>query len=325
MFNRFLAIARISFLETVGQPIYGILLLCTALMLVFNVSLAAFTLTDDNKLLLELGLSTLLLSGLFAATFSAAGVISREIENKTAVTVISKPVGRSSFLVAKFFGLLAAMILAHYLNTLVFLFAQRHGVLQNASDPWDMPVLVFGSGAIGLSLLAAAFVNYFYGKSFPLAALVIVTPALTLAYVAVGFWDAKWNPISFGSDYPGGQVVIATFLVLLFNIMLGALATAASTRLGQLMTLVTCVLFVCLAVISDYAVGQHAAQSWLASVGYHFIPNLSPFWVIDGLFADNDAAVVTGEYLLHALAYSGLVSVALLSVGVILFHKREVG
>ena len=76
MFQRFQTLASNTFLETIRQPIYGVILLATALLMILNVSLAGFTLEDDDKLLLDLGLSTLLLSGLFLSAFSAAGVLS---------------------------------------------------------------------------------------------------------------------------------------------------------------------------------------------------------------------------------------------------------
>lgn len=325
MLTRFLSIARVSFLESVRQPVYGVVLCCTALMLMFNVSLAAFTLTDDNKLLMELGLSTLLLSGLFVASLSATGILTREIDNKTVMTVIAKPVSRPLFYVGKFVGLLGAVVLSHFLATLVFLLCQRHGVLQSTSDPWDMPVLVLGGGSVFIGLAVAAFLNYFHGKDFVLSALTLVTPLLAVATIAVGFFDEKWNSIAFGKNYPGGQVIIATVLVLLFNIMLAAVATAASARLGQMMTLATCVLFVCLATVSDYAFGQHAPTSRLASSVYAIVPNLSPFWIIEGLYAEHVSITVDRSYLLLAGAYSGLVTVAFVSLGIALFNRREVG
>ena len=78
MFSKAYSIAWNTFLETIRQPIYGVILLATSLMLVMNLGLAMFTLEDDNKLLYVLGLSTLLLSGLFLSAFSASGVLSRE-------------------------------------------------------------------------------------------------------------------------------------------------------------------------------------------------------------------------------------------------------
>ena len=77
MLQRLYSVAMNAFVETIRQPIYGVILLGTTILLILNVSLAAFTFEDDDKLLLDLGLSTLLLSGLFVAAFSAAGILSR--------------------------------------------------------------------------------------------------------------------------------------------------------------------------------------------------------------------------------------------------------
>jgi len=164
MFQRFYAVALNTFVETIRQPIYGVILLATTILMILNVSLAAFTLDDDDKLLLDLGLSTLLLSGLFLSAFSAAGVLSREIENKTVLTVISKPVGRPIFILGKFAGLVAALAVAFYLSTLVFVLSIRHGVMDYSSDPWDAPVLALGFGSLGIAVIAGAFCNYSMGS-----------------------------------------------------------------------------------------------------------------------------------------------------------------
>ena len=67
MILKLLAISRNTFLESVRQPILSVLILMAALALVLNPSVAAYTLDDDNKLLIDLGLSTLLLAGLLMA------------------------------------------------------------------------------------------------------------------------------------------------------------------------------------------------------------------------------------------------------------------
>src|SRR5690606_29714011 len=115
MFNKLWAVTVNSFTETIRQPIYGILVLVTVGLLVFNVGIAGYTLEDDNKLLKDLGLSTLLLSGLFISAFSASGILSQEIENKTVLTVVSKPISRPVFLLGKFAGLAGALAVAFYL------------------------------------------------------------------------------------------------------------------------------------------------------------------------------------------------------------------
>ena len=325
MFQRFYALALNCFVETIRQPIYGVILLATAALMVLNVSLAAFTLENDNKLLIDLGLSTLLLSGLFLSAFSAAGVLSREIENKTVLTVISKPVGRPLFILGKFAGLTAALAVAYYLSVLVFILAVRHGVLQNSSDPWDAPVLTLGLGSVVVSLGGAAFCNYFYNKQFSTTAVAFLVPLFTLAVLMVGFFDEHFDVIPFGSNYVAGQVLIAAYLVSLAVMVTAAVAIAASTRLGQLMTLVTCTVVLGLGVISDYALGQHAESSTLAAVAYRAVPNIGPFWVVDGLVAGTEETTVTFDYVGYVTLYGLLITSGILGLAVALFQKREVG
>jgi len=82
-----------------------------------------YTMSDDNKLLREIGLSTLFLTSLFIAIFSASGAVAKEMETKTIMTVLSKPVQRPIFIIAKFLGVAAAVILAHYICTIGLLMA----------------------------------------------------------------------------------------------------------------------------------------------------------------------------------------------------------
>lgn len=336
MFSRLYHIAANTFLETIRQPIYGVVLVASAVMMMLNVALAGFTLEDDDKLLLDLGLSTLLLSGLFLSVFSATGVLTREIENKTVLTVISKPVSRPVLIAGKYAGVLAALVVALYLCFLVFLITMRHQVLQTSRDPWDGPALVFGFGAVGLALGIAAFCNYFYDSDFASAAMALVTPLLTLAVVLIGLWDKSWNlqeyygggtvMVSFyGSGVPMGSLFQAAFLVALAVMVLAAVALAASTRLSQVMTLLVCVLVAALGLVADFAFGQHSEQSTgggLAWTLYHILPNMGFYWITDAV---NSGIPVPGKYITMAAAYTVLQVTAILMIGVALFQRREVG
>jgi len=325
MWQRFFSVAHNTFVETIRQPIYGVILLVTAGMLILNVSLAAFTLDNDDKLLLDLGLNTLLLSGLFLSAFSATSVLSKEIENKTVLMVIAKPISRPVFVLGKFAGLALALMLAFYLCSLVFILAQRHGVLQRTSDPWDGPVLVFGFGSLAVSLICAAFANYFYQKHFSTTAIAFESGLLTIAVLIVAMLDESWKPIAFGSNFVGGQVLIAVLFVLLAVILTSAVALAASTRFNQLPTLLICTVFLGVGLISDYAFGQHADRSTISRWLYGLIPNIGPFWVIDGLYAESEKTVIPAAYIGYILAYASLLTVGVLGIAVASFQRREVG
>lgn len=322
MFSRLWGIVTNSFTETIRQPIYGVLLLVTTGLLVLNVGVSGYTLDDDNKLLKDLGLSTLLLSGLFLAAFSSAGILSREIENKTVLTVISKPVSRPLFLAGKFVGLSGALGVAFYLLSVVFLLTMRHKVLERASQHFDQPVLIFGCSAVLGAILIAAFCNYLYDMQFASTAIGLAVPLMTVALALVALIDPEWKIQRFGADFIDGQLIGAAVLVFAMVLILTAVAVAASTRFGQVMTLTICLGVLLIGLVSDSMFGQYSDKSMLARVAYWISPNLAFLWVTDALTQNNK---ITFMYVGMTCGYAMLIVAAWLLIGVAMFQKREVG
>ena len=121
MLEQLLTIARNTFTESVRQPIYAIMLVVAELGLLFNQQIAQYTFDDDTKLMLEMGLSWVFMVGAVQAALAASAVLSSEIENRTALTVISKPIPRPVFVVGKYLGVAAAMALAYWVVALNFM------------------------------------------------------------------------------------------------------------------------------------------------------------------------------------------------------------
>ncbi len=258
MLTKLLAIVRNTFTETTRQPVFGLLVFVIMGCLTINVAISAFTTSpseeiyDDDKMMYDLGLSTLLIGGLLLAGFSSAGVLSREIENKTVLTVVSKPLPREVFVLGKFFGLAGALTVGFYLCALAFFLAARHGVMQASNQHFDWPVLLFGFGAVLLTFGIATFCNYFYGWQFVSTCLGLGCGLLTLAVMLVGFIDSEWAFQPFAKKIMETQLPTAVLLVYFAVMILAAVALAASTRLGQVMTLLICFIVLGLGLTSDY-------------------------------------------------------------------------
>lgn len=311
-----------SFTETIRQPIYLVIVLTAVHLAWLNVFVAGYTLDDDNKLLKDLGLSTLLLAGLFLAAFSAAGIISQEIENKTVLTVVSKPVGRPLFMLGKFLGLSAALAIAMYVLGIQFLFTMRHKVMERSSQHLDLPVLLSSFAAFYGAVLIAAFCNYMYDMQFTSTVVILWLPLTTLALLLVALIGPEWQFQSFGAGFIDGQILAAIVLVFAMVMVLTAVAVAASSRLGQIMTLTLCTGFLLIGLVSDTLFGQHSAAKVWAKVAYWISPNLAYLWVTDAL---TQGTHLTADYVLSSLLYAGLLVVGWLFVGITLFQKREVG
>ena len=373
-----LSIARNAFFESIRQPILLVLVLAGMLLLMLSNPLAAFTMDDDQRMLLDIGLATVFTFGILIASFVASNVLGREIENKTALTVVSKPVPRPAFVIGKFLGVAVAISISMILLSLVFVMVEQQAVLQTVRTPIHVPVVVFGTIALLLGTGAAVWCNYFYGFVFSSTWLCVTVPCMFIAYVLV---------LNFGPDFSSqsmqfafrSEIWKALVAILVSVLVLASIAIAISTRLGQLgtLTLTFIVFFVGMMAdawfgqpidrietvwlqraslagnvqvvehvrimekingdveevtteieqvvqgvsLSGYARGSEYA-SWAAyRIGYAIVPNFQVLWLTDAVTQNN---VIPPRYLVRTTGYGILYIVAAVSIGIVLFQRREI-
>jgi ABC-type transport system involved in multi-copper enzyme maturation permease subunit len=267
MFGQTLAIARNTFLESIRAPIFFVLVLAGSLLQVFNLLLSAYSMgytveelevSADNKILLDVGLATVFVAATLLAAFIATSVVSREIENKTALTVISKPVGRPLFIVGKFLGAGGAMVLGTVTMLAFFLLMMHHGVMSTARDSIHLPVVVAGGSAIIISVGVGVWTNFFYGWVFPSVASAMLAPLAVAAWFFAMFFNADFTLVESLGDSFKPQVTLISGCLVLAVLVITAIAIAASTRLGQVMTIVVCAGVFLLGLLSNYFLGRFA-------------------------------------------------------------------
>lgn len=190
--NQLLAITKNTYLQTVRQPLFGIIVLVTLGGLGLAPAIVGWTLDDDDKLLRDIGLSTLLVQGLFLGCLAASSVLNTEIDDRTVLSTAAKPVSRPIFMLGKYLGVVLAIITAHYLAGIAFFMAMRHGVLQSAAQTFDQPVLVFGPGLAIVLVLAATVLNYLYEYRFLPTVVTLFLPFLTVSTLVLLVIDRDW-------------------------------------------------------------------------------------------------------------------------------------
>lgn len=265
-----LTIARTTFIESVRQPIYFILIALNGVFHFFNTASVGYALeysssgelSNDNKLLLDIGLANVLFCGTLLAGFIATAAISREIERRTLLTIVSKPVPRVSVVLGKFIGTAGAVLVAT-ITMLVFLqMSIRHGALSTAADDPDQPVILLSLGAIAIACGVAVWGNYFYGWHFVQVSTLLVCPLMLIAWGLVLILGKKWNVQDISKDFKP-QVLTASVCLILALGVLTAAAVAASTRLGQVMTILVCFGVFLAGLLSNHLVGRHAFHNTL--------------------------------------------------------------
>ena len=107
---RIAAIARNSFREAVRDRVLYNLVLFVLLLTVAAVFLSELSGGQEAKIIVDLGLSALLLFGTFIAILVGVGLVYKEIERRTLYAILAKPIGRGEFLLGKYLGLCLTLL-----------------------------------------------------------------------------------------------------------------------------------------------------------------------------------------------------------------------
>ena len=317
--RQFRNIAVNAFMELVRQPIFLLLLTGSVLFEIFLAVPYYFAFGDEMKLVKTSALAVMLLTGLFGAVLSASASLAREIRSGTALAVLSKPVGRAQFLLAKFAGLAAALTLLAYVNLI--------GVMTASWMAFDaygktnvQDIAIFG-GAIALAYAPAGFSNYFLRRPFVSDAVFALVVMVTLAAFVIFQFTMQMQSLGERAAVDW-RLVPAGLLILFAFWIFAAVAVACSTRLDMIATLAVCSAVFLVGLMSDYFFGLPAAHgSWWASALYSAVPNWQLFWLADAL--ETGKSTFHWAYVGKALGYVIFYAGAALAVAVALFDDRE--
>ena len=317
--RQFWNIAANAFMELVRQPIFLLLMTGSVLFEIFLAVPYYFAFGDEMKLVKTSALAVMLLTGLFGAVLSASASLAREIRTGTALVVLSKPVGRVQFLLAKFAGLAGALTLLSFVNLIGVMLASWMAF--DAYGKTNVQALVIFGGAIALAYALAGFSNFFLRRPFVSDAVFAVVGMSTLAAGVVFKFMHQMQ--SLGDQATVDWRLIPAGILILFALwMLAALALACSTRLDMIATLAVCSAFFLVGLMSDYFFGRPAAEGkWWASTLYSVLPNWQLFWLADALESGKTTFnwAYVGKSLTYVVCYAG----AALAVGAALFEERE--
>src|SRR3954452_5642603 len=118
---RTLVILRHTFREAIVQPIYTLLLVLGAAVLIVFGLLPFFTLGEDTVMFKSVGLDVVLLFVLISTLFATSKSVFEEIEDRTMLTLMSKPVKKWEVLLGKYLGILTSSALGVVLLGIVLI------------------------------------------------------------------------------------------------------------------------------------------------------------------------------------------------------------
>lgn len=208
---RIAAIARNAFREAVRDRVLYNLVLFVLLLTGASVFIGELSGGQERKVIVDLGLSAMLLFGVFIAIFVGVGLVYKEIERRTIYAVFSKPVGRGEFLVGKYLGLcltLLVNVLVMGVGVSLALLYVSHGWDPLIPKIWPAVLLIY----MELMLLTATALLFSSFSSPALSAL------LTFMVFIIGHFSADLKSLADSLGSTGARWLFTGLYYLLPNL-----------------------------------------------------------------------------------------------------------
>jgi ABC-type transport system involved in multi-copper enzyme maturation permease subunit len=289
------AVALAAFREGIRQPLFWFVLVMAVVMMVIMPFVPYFTFGEDLKMVKELGYGVIMLCSAAFAVLSASISISEEIEGRTAITLMSKPVSRRQFLLGKFVGILMAAFLMMGVLSLGYLLMIWYKPIYDREDVVRPIVLMDQVNQLQAQIGAPS--------------------AFMLGGVVWWFYDALVAS-------PGLILGFCQVMVLL------AISVALATRLPMVVNLVVCLVVFFLGhlapILAEISQKKFALVGFMAELFKTLLPGLDLFDIGPALTRDvlppaREFALYVGSVSGYALLYT---SIALL-FGLLLFEDRD--
>jgi len=127
--GRVFVIATNVFREVMRDRILYIILFYAIILAAAILLLPEVAATTEDKIFLDFGLAAMSVLGLIVAIFVGTGLVNKEIEKRTVLVLIAKPISRSEFITGKHLGLSAVLALLVTAMTAIYLaFLHLNGI-----------------------------------------------------------------------------------------------------------------------------------------------------------------------------------------------------
>lgn len=223
--KRVASIARNTFREAVRDRVLYNLVLFVLLLTGAAVFIGELSGGQERKIIVDLGLSAMLLFGVFISIFVGVGLVYKEIERRTVYAIFAKPVGRAEFLIGKYLGLCLTLLV----NVLVMgggvalaLIYVSRGWDPLALSIWPAILLIY----VELMILTAIALLFSCFSSPALSAL------LTFFVFIIGHFSADLKSLANSMGGRAARWLFATLYYVLPN--LGNLSFITPAAHGQL-------------------------------------------------------------------------------------------
>lgn len=227
--DRIVIVARNAFREAVRDRILYNLILFVLLITGSAIFLGELTAGQEARVIVNLGLSCILIFGAFISIFVGVGLVWKEIEKRTVYSIFSKPVGRGEFIVGKYLGLCLTLLV----NVVVMAVGVTLALLYVDGDRfvaaiWPAILLIF----LELTIVTAVAITF---SSFSTPAL---SALLTFFVFVIGHFSAGLRDLAGDMNSVSARYMIDAIYYVLPNFSHFSLITETANGLAPSLSLI---------------------------------------------------------------------------------------
>lgn len=292
------AVALAAFQEGVRQPMFWLLTIVGSFIMIVSVFIPYFTFGEDQKMVKELCFAFTMLGPAIFGVAAACMSVTEEIEGRTAITLMSKPVSRRQFLLGKFAGITLSALFMTALMGWVLMWVFLYKSWYDSGTPG---AVVEGDPAWVLSMVESVLPTVSAGDLIRGAGLWVHDAVTVLPGLVIGFCQA---------------------------VVLTSVAVALATRIPMVLNLTMCMLVYVMGhltpIMTEVSRRQYPLVLFVAQLFEALFPGLDLFDVGSSIIRDQPLDPV--QYGIHALniaLYALTYTAIALFVGLILFEDRD--
>ena len=271
------------------HPLYHILLAVAGVFILLSKFMTHYQFNMEINLVREMGIATIMLWALLVDLFLPLIVVTRELEDRTAVTLLSKPIRRREFLLGRFLGLVLSLI----------------------------PGVLFLGGILFLTLL------WMSSARLPINDVIIAEGLKNGVGPFMTTWSITWN--SFVAPQ-GGVVLQGSIFSFLMGVILAAISVSFSAFFPMIVSVGATTLLFLLGNVTTYMLASVERMKVAPLAGVmeavsYVLPNFGYFNLQN---AFNEGRIASLAYMGLVSLYTVLYVSAVFFVSCSVFRTREV-
>jgi len=305
-----LALVQISFYNLIRQSFFSLIMVGCYLFILSSPAFTMFTFFNAKKLILDMGMATILLAVLSSSVLGIFSIVGGEMEEKTSTLLLSKPISRFTFLLSKILAVSFSLLLIIIPLIIVLIMTLRMGVPEAVYSKVEYYILWFEFMPLLLAVVFAGASNYYadknFGSSFIISFNILVFLSLFFLYLL------EKNSLQLNLFKPA-------LLLWMSGIIMAPIASILSLKGKISFALTFSFLIFILGLTSDYLFKKLLTNQGVEII-YSLIPNFQVFWSEEFWHE----GVLSIKYLLKSAEYTFFYTFGMIFLGLSIWEREEI-